>query len=206
MQDVAEISDKTLIDLLRGRGPLSVTDLTVSMGVTATAVRQRLTRLMESGLVERETIRTQRGRPHHRYRLTEKGRRQAGSNFSDLALALWKEIREIKDPQVRTGLLQRVARSLGTMYAGQVSGDTTAQRMESVSRLFADRDVPVQVETSSNLPVLKVSCCPYPDLVEQDRSICAVEKMLFSELVGENVKLTDYRLAGASCCKFEPDS
>ena len=199
----AEISDKTILDLLRERGSLGVTDLIPALGVTSTAVRQRLSRLMANGLVERETIRAIRGRPHHRYKLTEKGRRQTGSNFGDLAMALWKEIREIKDPEVRSGLLQRVAKSLGTLYAPQVSGTTTAERMQAVSRIFGDRDVPVAVEGAAELPVLTVKCCPYPELAEQDRTICAVEKMLFSDLIGESVKLTDYRLAGASCCRFE---
>ena len=40
-------SDISILDLLRQRDSLSVTDLAESMQVTATAVRQRLTRLMD---------------------------------------------------------------------------------------------------------------------------------------------------------------
>jgi hypothetical protein len=31
-----------------------------------------------------------------------------------------------------------------------------------------------------------------------------MERMLFSELVGDNLKLTNCRLDGGSCCTFEP--
>jgi len=196
-------SDEAVVALLRQRGPLGISQMISALKVTDTAVRQRLARLMRRGLVERAAVKAMRGRPSHRYSLTERGRRQSGSNFLDLALALWSEVRQIEDPDVRRGLLQRIAKTLGRMYADQVQGSTTQDRMQSISRLFAERNVPFQVESRSELPVLTASACPYPELAEQDRSICAVEKMLFSELLGEPVKLTDYRLDGASCCRFE---
>ncbi len=86
-------SDEGLMDLLRREPALRIADLSRRMGVTATAVRQRLTRLMGAGLVEREAKTAGRGRPSHRYRLTEKGRAQSGSNVGDLAVALWQEVR-----------------------------------------------------------------------------------------------------------------
>lgn len=196
-------SDVGLLDLLRKLGSLSVTRLAELMQVTPTAVRQRLARLMAQGMVERAAERSGRGRPSHRYTITEKGRRQSGANFVDLALALWHEIREIKDVEVRRGLLQRLSARLAAMYAGQVRGSTTEERMRSVSELFAERNVPFSVESSGQLPILTAEACPYPQLAEQDRGICSLEKMLFSELLGENVRLTDCRLDGANCCKFE---
>ena len=66
-------SDADLLDLIRIAGPLSVTELADAMEVTATAVRQRLTRLMAQSMIEREAIRAGRGRPKHRYSLTDKG-------------------------------------------------------------------------------------------------------------------------------------
>src|SRR4029079_12402800 len=105
MNAKVESSDVSLLDLLRKHGPLSVAQLQAEMQVTATAVRQRLVRLLARGDIERHTERLTRGRPAHRYGLTEKGRRRSGANFSDLAMALWQEVREIKDPQVRRGPL-----------------------------------------------------------------------------------------------------
>ena len=196
-------SDVGILDLLRKLGPLSVLRMAELTQVTQTAVRQRLTRLMAQGLIERAAARQNRGRPSHRYSLTEKGRRQSGANFVDLALALWQEIREIKDPDIRRGLMQRLSGRMAAMYAAQVSGNSVEDRMQSVSAIFADRNVPVSVERTASLPVLTVEACPYPQLAEQDRGICAMEKMMFSELLQENVRLTDCRLDGATCCRFE---
>lgn len=203
MDHLAESSDIGILDLLRKTGPLGVAQLGKATSVTPTAVRQRLVRLMAEGLVNRELARAGRGRPSHRYALTDKGRRQTGANFVDLTLALWKEIRAIEDPQVRRGLLQRIAKTMAGMYGPQITGETTVERMRSVSRIFADRDVPFDVEESGSLPVLTALACPYPELAEQDRGICALERMMLSELVGDGLRLSDCRLDGDECCRFE---
>jgi DeoR family transcriptional regulator, suf operon transcriptional repressor len=205
----SETSDHGLIELLRERGALGIAELTAAMHVTATAVRQRLSRLMNQGLVERQTSKPPRGRPSHCYSLTEKGRRQTASNFADLTVALWQEVRSIKDAQMRRGLLERIAKTMAGMYRGEICGRDTRQRMQSISELMAERKLPFTVERkpqsnrASTLPVLTAHACPYPELAEQDRGICAVEKMLFTELLGEKVRLSDCRLDGATCCRFE---
>ena len=173
------------LNLVRESGAIGVADLASAMQVTATAIRQRLSRLMAEGLIERELTKATRGRPSHRYRLTDKGIRQAGSNFADLAIALWQEIRQIKDPEIRSGLLRRIAQTMASAYGDQVVGQTTVERMESVKELLADRKVPFAVDTSGQLPVLTALACPYPELAEQDRGILrGGEKMMFTENAG----------------------
>ena len=197
-------SDNGLIQVLREVGPRSVVELSGDLQVTSTAVRQRLARLMADGIVARDLSRGSRGRPSHRYSLTDKGLRQTGSNFADLAVALWREVREIKDIEIRRGLMQRLAKSLAGMVSPQIQGNTLAERMESVSRVFAEREVPLKVEIKNHLPVLIAQACPYPTLAEQDRGICAVERLLFSELLGESVRLSECRLDGpTTCCRFQ---
>lgn len=107
-------SDADFLDLLRTTGALSVAELSDAMEVTPTAVRQRLTRLMSQEIIQREAIRNGRGRPKHRYWLTDKGLRMTGSNFTDLAMALWKEVRSLKDPELRREMLRRIAKAQPT--------------------------------------------------------------------------------------------
>ena len=199
-----ETSDDGLLDLLRKRGALSVAQMARETLVTATAVRQRLTRLLAGGEIERKTEKSRRGRPVHRYEITEKGRRKGGNNFGDLAIALWQEVKQIKDPDIRRGLLQRISSRLAGSYAGEIRGGTLTERMESLAKAFSGRRMPFEVDTSKELPMLAATACPYPDLAEQDRSVCSMERMMFSELLGENLHLSNCRLDGAGCCTFEP--
>jgi len=209
MSTETNTSDIGLLDILRKSGPCSVAQLATAMEVTATAVRQRLTRLLAQGDIERTTERAvdgiaARGRPVHRYGLTEKGRRRAGANFADLAIALWEEIRQIKDAEVRRGLLTRISGRMASLYMGQIRGSTLDERMQSLADLFTERQIPFDVDRSRDLPVLHARACPYPELADRDRSVCAMEKNLFSELLGENVRLSNCRLDGHTCCTFEP--
>lgn len=207
MHPTPETSDPQFLDLLRKHRALSVSQLIQRTGVTATAVRQRLNRLLRDGLIERQAEVGSRGRPSHKYQLTEKGRRSAGANFADLAVALWREIREIKDREIQRGLLQRLSKRMAEAYAEQIRGESLDDRMESLAQLFSARQIPFEVQKTSesrSLPVLSAHACPYPELAEQDQSICAMERMMFSELLGENVKLSNCRLNGDSCCTFEP--
>ncbi len=202
MSDRFVPSDTALLDLLRKGQALSISQLAALMEVTATAVRQRLNRLMDQGYVRRTEERAGRGRPSHRYALTNQGLRKTGSNFADLAIALWQEIRDIKDKEVRRGLLQRLSRRLADQYAPHIRGDSLEDRMNAVSQLLGGREVPFSVDESGDNPVLTALACPYPDLAEQDRSICAMERMLFSEVLGEAVRLDKCRLDGENCCTF----
>lgn len=206
MSTLAPTSDVDLLGLLRAAGPLDVSQMAAKIEVTPTAVRQRLARLMAQGLIDRQPIRAGRGRPRHRYHLTRKGLRLTGSNFTDLALALWKEIRAIQDPELRRRLVSRVAKALARGYADQVRGRTTAEKMESLREVLQQRQVPFSVDTSGPLPVLCADACPYHELAEQDRAICSVETWLFSELLGENLQLAQCRLDGAARCRFQPAS
>jgi DeoR family transcriptional regulator, suf operon transcriptional repressor len=196
-------SDADLLDLLRIAGPLSVAELADAMEVTATAIRQRLTRLMAHAMIVREAVRSGRGRPKHRYSLTDKGVRQTGSNFTDLALALWREFRSFGNEDLRKDMLRRIARALAAGYAEQIEGTTPAERMRSLAQVLTQRRIPVTVEGSTELPTLTAHACPYPTLAEEDPSICDMEKMLFSELLGDEVKLTQCRLQGGADCRFQ---
>ncbi len=71
------------------------------------------------------------------------------------------------------------------------------------AELFAERNVPFEVEARRALPVLTAVACPYPELAEQDRGICAMEQHAVSELVGDDLRLTECRLDGDTCCRFE---
>jgi predicted ArsR family transcriptional regulator len=189
---------------LRRNGPTRISELVAEMGVTATAVRQRIRRLTADGLITRHAERQSRGRPNHRYALTEKGERAGGTNFGDLAIVLWEEIKSMPDPEIRRGLLKRIADRFVDRYRESVNGETLADRMASVAGLMSGREIPFEVDSSGPLPILSALACPYPELAEKDRGICTMEKLMLSEMLGESVRLSACRLDGANCCTFTP--
>jgi DeoR family suf operon transcriptional repressor len=203
MTHTQRATDAAVIELLRVESALEIGDLAAALGVTPTAIRQRLERLMKAGLVERSAVSRPRGRPAHAYSLTAEGRRSGGDNFRDLALVLWREIRGVRDPAVRQGLLSRIGVAMASLYRQEVSGDDPAGRLRSLAGVMRQKGVSCDVAGGDgDLAVLTSYSCPYPELAEQDRSICAAERLMLQEIVGTPVALSECRLDGSTCCRF----
>ena len=186
MNAPTELSDRTIVDFLRRNQGATIGDL-----------------------VARESTAAGRGRPMHRYSLTPAGVRSGGgTSYDKLAQVLWEEIREVRDPEVRRGLLVRISERLADEYRADIHGETLRERMSELARLMSSQDLPFEVngDEGEQLPVLTALGCPYPDLAEHDRGICAMERMLLSNVVGEGLKLSSCRLDGATCCTFEPSA
>ncbi len=60
-----------------------------------------------------------------------------------------------------------------------------------------------RLATPTESAVLTVWACPYPELAEVDRGICAMERLMFAELLEQDVRLTACRLDGDPCCRFQ---
>jgi len=197
-------TDADLLNLLADSGPLAISDIGQHLAVTRTAVHERLLRLMGQGLVERELVRGSRGRPSYRYSRSSKARKLAGNNFGDLAAVLWQEVLRIEDPRRRQRVVGRIARALKTHYADAIHGTTMKARMESLRKLLERRRVRCEVDTPRGDLTFTLRDCPYLDLAEVDRTICQMETMLFSQLLGDEVMLSQCRLDGHAGCQFGP--
>src|SRR3982751_4885763 len=121
---MTETSDRRLLDHIRRHGPLTVTEMAGFLGVTQTAVRNRLSRLVESGLVERQAQVGARGRPRHTYQASAEAHKRLGQNYADLAVVLWDEMMgTITDPRLRRLLFARITDRLAELYRAQIAGD-----------------------------------------------------------------------------------
>lgn len=202
MKTVLEHSDSEFLNVLHRLGPVTVPDIGVALGVTATAIRQRLVRLQASAFVARDLVRAGRGRPHYLYRVTDKGLRQLGDNYGDLALILWREIQNIADPVVRRAITSRIRDALVARF-GQVGGATIDERLQNLRDALVGRGYDVEVGEGNSLPILRENNCPYQELADGDRGICELEQEVFQRVLGADVKLSQCCLDGHHCCEFE---
>jgi predicted ArsR family transcriptional regulator len=207
--------DREALVAIRQAGSAGIGDLVDSLNVTATAVRQRIERLLESGLIEREKCVAGRGRPTYQYRLTLQGQQAAGARLADLAEALWREVMSLEDPEVRERVFSGAAQRMGALFAAEAaahqnhssSGDESDSPLQRLSKVLSARQMVANVADSCDgqgLPVLDISVCPYPSLTtgDVDRSMCRMEEKMFSEAMGQPMHLSSCRLDGHSCCQF----
>jgi len=201
-----EDGDEQFLQRLHQAGEGTIQELCDAAGVTATAVRQRLNRLQGLGLVERHTVRTARGRPHHSYRVTDAGRQQLGDNYAELALLLWDELHGIEDVSVRERVTNRIRDALVRRYSASVKGQSMEDRFVDLRRSLSDRGFHVEVDHRGSLPVLRETNCPYHELAQRDAGICELEQQVFEQVLGTPLKLASCCREGHSCCEFHPVS
>lgn len=204
MKTSIEPGDEQFLQQLHRLGTGSIQDLCQSLGVTATAIRQRLVRLEAQGFVEREVVRTGRGRPHHDYKVTELGLRELGDNYAELAILLWRELRSIPEVEVRQRVANRLKAALVKRYGGQIQGETLLARMQGLQAVLERRGFQMEVGSRDDLPVLRENNCPYQELAGEDTGICELEKQVFEEVLGVELKLACCCRNGDNSCEFQP--
>lgn len=221
--------DLQLLQALGESRPMGIAELTSVLGVTATAVRQRIERLLAAGLIQRQKQTHGRGRPSYTYRLTQRGRWYAGADATELVEVMWQEIVNLPAGDVRSRLLNGIARRLAQQLAPQPpsdecstgprqhqrspavpAADDLAETMRRIGEELWQRSIVVRVDVISSppawLPVLDVPCCPYPALRDatDDRSLCELEQRVLSEALGRPVHLASCLLDGDRSCRFVP--
>ena len=203
---MTDSSDRPLLDLIRRQGPITIAAMVTALGVTPTAIRNRLTRLVESGMVERHAEVGGRGRPKHSYQASAEAQKRLGQNYTDLALALWDELMHaVEDRKLRRLLFGRVTEKLAEQYRSEVRGDEWQGRMVQLGSVLTDRGIEAEVTdtTAGALPILRQHSCPYFALAEIDRTVCALERKMFEKVLGQSLRLSRCRLDGHRSCDFE---
>jgi predicted ArsR family transcriptional regulator len=203
---MSESEDRSLLDLIRRHGPLTVAEMADRLAVTATAVRNRLTRLVGSGMVERRAERGGRGRPKHTYQASITAHKRLGQNYADLALILWDEMMStVEDRKLRRLLFGRITERLAELYRAQMTGVEWERRMVQLGTILHDRGIEAEVTGGDGgmMPVLKQHSCPYYELAEADRAVCAMERKMFEKVLGRSLRLSQCRLDGHRSCDFE---
>ena len=201
-----ENSDRSLLDVIRRHGPLTVAAMARHLGVTATAVRNRLTRLVGARMIERQAEHGGRGRPRHVYRASVEAQKNLGQNYADLAVVLWDEMmRTVKDTKLRRVLFGRITERLAELYRSQVTGDEWEGRLVQLGTILHDRGIETEVTRGDGtvLPILKQHSCPYHELAEVDRTVCSMERKMFEKVLGRGLRLSQCRLDGHRSCDFE---
>lgn len=195
-------SDREFLAELNRLGPSSIQSLCDELGVTATAVRQRLNRLVAGGQVTRETIPVDRGRPKHHYKVTQSGQSSLGNNYSVLATVLWQQIQQIEDDELRVQLVNRLKSAFVERLGESVDAASPEERLNQLRKVLSDEGFPVELNPA-DLGRLRENHCPYVELASSDKSICELEQKIFSEILGAPVKLTQCCVDGDHCCEFE---
>ena len=202
MKTTIDTKDRQFLSELHRLGGGTIQEICADQGVTATAIRQRLSRLQGQAFISRDAERSGRGRPRFVYHLTDAGHRALGENYSDLAMVLWNAIRNIEDDATRSLLLGNVQDEMSRRYGRNVTGERISERFQELGQELESRGFHVEIDDSGELPILRENNCPYWDLASTDSDICRLEVSVFEKILGTSIELMKCSLDGSNCCEF----
>ncbi len=193
-----------IIALLARRGSLTIAELGAELGVTTTAVRQQVNRLLYEGWIERGRRHKGPGRPADVLSLSEQGRRLFAGDVGDFARLLLDELTRVEGPAKVHALLKRVFDRLNAELVGRLgtAGDAT-ERVQRLAALLAERGTVADATATDDGVRLSVYTCPYHGLSDHHVELCELERETLSRLTGHEARLTQCLVSGHSRCEFQ---
>ncbi|MFO0534620.1 MAG: helix-turn-helix transcriptional regulator [Planctomyces sp.] len=196
--------DREILEYLHQSEGVDVQSLCDLLGVTRTAVRQRISRLEAAGLIVSELQGQSRGRPRNVYRVTAEGLHALGENYRQLAVVLWEAITGFEDEAVRMRLLGRVRDVLAERFRRQLGNcENLDDRLDLLASEMKSSGFNVESDHQGGLRSLRETSCPFPMLAEVDDAICQVERQVLEQVWGAPVEVRSRCRDGHGCCEFQ---
>jgi DeoR family suf operon transcriptional repressor len=189
-----------ILNHLQRHGEATVKDLEELMGISTTAVREHLTHLQAKDLVATRLVRNGPGRPHAVYFLTAEAHSLFPKEYDTLTNMLLREIASQEGPARLQRLLDAVGARMAEEYGGQVAGEGIDERLEALRVALERRGIPVEIQPSGDS--FRLFACPYFDVMQEHAGVCAMERRMVEQVLGEQIVLEGTIREGRRSCHF----
>jgi DeoR family suf operon transcriptional repressor len=185
---------------LQRHGETTVKELEDVLEVSTTAVREHLTHLQAKDLLATRLVRRGPGRPHLVYFLTPKAQSQFPKQYDTLVNMLLREIAGQEGPERLQVILNAVGARLAEEYGAQLFGGELPERLAALRGALEARGIPAEVQPSG--AGVELFACPYLDVAQEHAGICAMERRMVEQLLGETIALEGTIREGRRSCHF----
>ena len=189
-----------ILDYLQRHGEATVKDLEELMGISTTAVREHLTHLQAKDLVATRLVRNGPGRPHAVYSLTPEAHSLFPKEYDTLTNMLLREIASQEGPTRLQLLLDAVGERLAEEYGSQVAGEGIEERLAALRTVLERRGIPVEIQPAGD--GFRLFACPYFGVMQEHAGVCAMERRMVEQVLGEQIVLEGTIREGRRSCRF----
>lgn len=204
-----ELLGKTQQHLLRllnkHKNGLTISELTELLGVSRNAVKQHLTALEGSQLIECGALERTAGRPTQNYVLTNKGREHFPRKYSWFAQVLLESIRNEKGEENFVQFLDKVGTSISSQYLPDLQKLKGKKRLIEAASILSELGYEAEIVASqdkSEISKLEVSNCVFYHLANTCPEICDFDLSLLTSLTGKKVVQESCIASGGNLCCF----
>lgn len=203
--EYAKVIRDRIIALLGRQGPASPEKLVVELQAPESVVRSQLKVLVASRLVrvEPERSRLGRGRPRHRYALTETTADVVRRRYDTLAEGLLLDARAIGGEDLIERIFRERCDRLEARYRPRFAGKPLRERVQEIVRLLEQNGDSVRWWQADERTFLisKLDCGIF-NLGRHGGSACRYELTLLKRLLEATVRREEHLVEGDAGCSY----
>lgn len=199
------LSDERLLYLLKSRGAQTPAVLAEALGISATGVRQHLTKLHAQGLVAFDDERHSVGRPKRTWRLSERGHARFPDRHGSLTVELLDATRQVfGEAGMEQLIAHRERQSLEQYRTALKDADSLYQRVQRLAEVRDAEGYMAECGKTDDGYLLIENHCPICAAARECQGLCRSELALFQQVLGEGaaVERVEHLLAGARRCAY----
>lgn len=191
-----------ILQLLKMRARMSVSQLTDALHISAMGVRQHLAILEEEGLVAYYREKQERGRPHHLYRLTDEASSLFPTTYANFAVGLMHEVAKFKGPGFINKVFRGRMKAQLQTYQQRLEGKNLLERVKELARIRDEEGYMARFDENDTDYVLIEHNCPIAVIAEEYPHVCEIELALFRQSLGTKVYRVEHLMQGSHRCCY----
>ena len=191
-----------ILQLLKMRANMTISQLTDALHISQMGVRQHLAILEAEGLVAHYQEKQGRGRPPHVYQLTDEANSLFPTTYANFAVGLMHEVAKFNGP----GFINKVFR--GRMeaqleaYQLRLKGKTLCERVKELARIRDEEGYMARFDENEDDYILTEHNCPIAVIAQEYPCVCEIETALFQQSLGVKVVRVEHLMQGSHRCCY----
>jgi predicted ArsR family transcriptional regulator len=169
-----------VLEHLRRKQAASAESIGTELGITANAVRQHLTNLEREGLVRSQPVRNGRGRPAHRFSLTEKADAVFPKRYGQLATMVLTEIQEMGGPEALDEIFRRVALRHVEHILPELEGLGFEEKLDRLVAWIGRAGTLAESEKTADGIRVTIHNCPFRNTALKFPQVCTITPQMLT--------------------------
>ena len=191
-----------ILQLLKMRAGMTVSQLTAALPISQMGIRQHLAILEAENLVEYYREKQKRGRPRHIYRLTDQANGLFPTTYANFAVGLMHEVAKFNGPGFINKVFQERMKSQLQAYQQRLQGKDLSERVKELTRIRDEEGYMACCDENEEDYVLIEHNCPISVIAEEYPYVCEIELGLFRQSLGTKVVREEHLMQGSHRCCY----
>ncbi len=194
-----------ILDLLKKRTKMTVSQLAQELEVTEMAVRKHLNALDRDAFLMTSEERQPMGRPVQYFSLSAKADKLFPKNYDNLTVDFLNDLHEMQGDEIIDRLFENRGKRLATKYTPFMEhAQTNSEKVQALRDIQVDKGYMADViERTTNQFELIEHHCPIFEVAKNFKQACHCETSMFKDVLGTSqVERVKCKADGENHCHF----